>query len=689
MKVHHPYQARDTERLIFLVEEAFRLLALAEEAARAGQWHLALIYATGAGKTLVALSVATLLMHRSLVTHVVIAAPFKNLVGSFAKKAQDTFCLRAGDLVWTIPKVVTSTSGNVLGRYLKSENQEGEILGLKHQALAGKATLMWLNGCIEETPKFAYKKLLVLDEGHHPGERRSIAIFRNRWLQAGGLVMSLTATPDRGDGTEALSSEVLKAAVYRSMSAQMREGFAPEQLQSAVKQVAGKATKDKDGASGCPTDPVETELLTLLEADAFPKSVIRLQNQGDAKENADRVLDVIQAAQGKGLRVWPGTGHENARLSAVKATIVGAVRERLQAMVACGNAKPDMLRLNEKFEKGSKIELSDILEYENAITNYEESCLDIIVGMGAVTEGMDWCLCSHFFFVGVPGKMLTLIQGIGRTTRPKTGFIGYPARWRQTSKVVLVVAGRTEDLGPAHERQVLNTACYLAAFRQWDPMGVVLSHVDRALYRKPAKPTEGPEGTSPDVGSPPKLSEEDEQKLAEVFGETPEQFKKDLRIREALDEAEAFFRAGVITRGQIIRNPPMAVMTKTYIDAEMSQAVYGDISVWDIRRKLFLDSRDAKPCFERKFEEHLGQGETIPEAAWNALREGIEDDESSSISEASELVASFRQTITLNANNMDQMEQATRPAEAQVHENGLTFQSYQPGGVAAAYSRST
>jgi hypothetical protein len=607
----HPYQAEDLRLLMGYFEVSQQAAAL---------------YCTGSGKTALALLLAAGTMGAAWTTgcprftHVIVAAPTKVIRDAFEPfhvkghlgASYDTPVVIDEDL---LPEGLAS--------YLAHE-APNRVVRMTHDKLRNfKAELERL---LVQQPQFARLKLLALDEAHHAGERQLLAHIRELWLKAGGSILHLTATPDRSDKTTAIPADVLaNYTVRRSMTDQMTGGFAPEKLLSDIIRVAGGSRSDKNTVFE-PVDPeaIAKSLVAHLEADDWPKAIGRLKGASDFAKHRDVIEAIAKALDERGKNVF------------IASDVHGA-------------ANPEMSVLNQKTLKAIRArtgtvgdgDLTEVLRYENSISDVRDSCVDFILGMHTVLEGMNWPLCSHIYFVGVPCSLLSLIQGVGRTMRNRRHLTADSEwGWRMWSKVVLLAAGEDDDeMRRAHSMQMLSIACYLATFRQWSVVGAIQDVFESIPYATP---------------------QEKERLRRQVKKELDISEVKAALIHQANTQMMGVFSARVeqklaVTIGQ------HAKMTMVYIDRVLVPLAHGtdldllrSVTAQEIMQILIVSRPDTREEYRRGVKSRVEAGASVTEAVRETIEALVQTFEQKEYvaSEASAVINTVLQQLSLDAEKM-------------------------------------
>ena len=455
------YQARDLEQLL-------QHFGVPRPGARGLGAHLH--YCTGAGKTYVGLALAsrTFLSEGSALaappgpgryTHVLFAGPSDVIRKGFDTRRVLAFSDFGGSYA-----PIDVRDDTDLEIYL-STPRPGFGLRTTHQMLTTRFENLRQRCALD--PRFAEHKLLFLDEAQHAAWGNLIGDLPEFWMRAGGDLVWSTATPEDAvpPGTFTRS---------RTLPEQMAERFAPAEIVSQVVAVEGAAESTDDEIAVPKASPMEVAaaFVAAWKRDGQPKSIVRLKS-ADHDSNAAVLLAVARAILAEGARAYVASpAHEGARSTDARAEEIAALNARVLAAVGTPSGS-----------------LSDVVRHESSITRYEDSAVDVILGIHTIVEGVDWPPCSHVYLLGIPRKIETIVQVLGRATRPRLDwdreafqpkFEGYPEEWQNRSKIVFLTATDEEGkIRDAQSRQMLELCAYLTALRQWSPLGAAF----RALRR--------------------------------------------------------------------------------------------------------------------------------------------------------------------------------------------------------------
>src|SRR5262249_50648907 len=186
-----------------------------------------------------------------------------------------------------------------------------------------------------------------------------------------------------------------------SLAEHMDDGFAPRHLDSeivALGRPGDTVTAGQFTGEDAPPPSYFESLVTAIcrkwENDGRPKAIVR-------------VPPMRGGSEGLIARLNPALAERDARVLDATGTRVEDKKRFLRALKA-----------------------------ENRRT-HSESQFDVTIGIQRVLEGTDWPVCSAVYCVGMPGKLNTVVQLLGRAMRPKGD--DYPAAHRDRARLVFFV----------------------------------------------------------------------------------------------------------------------------------------------------------------------------------------------------------------------------------------------------------
>ena len=376
---------------------------------------------TGSGKTLAIVTIVGRLLgpEGRPFDNILIAAPQQQIEAGFVHRPFDAVRLGDGRAV-ELPKGLLRAARAERGGSVDSirsylESPSGHALVTTHAALVRPIGL----------PEDCKRKLLIIDEAHH-WPSRSMQVVVHEWRRRGGRVLFATATPFRADGLEVHQEGV--RVIRRSLAQHMSEGFAPRRLESSIQPVGeGNVLVTPRQVRGEePPDPAQVEaiddaLVENWERDGRPKAIVRLPPISGG--SGAFVAGVISQFVARGARVLDATGTDP--------------RDKRRVL--------------------------DALSSEREAT-FQQSEIDVVVGIQRVLEGTDWPHCSTVYCLGLPGSLTTIMQLLGRATRKKGKRYPMPHRERAAIRFLVPVGDRSvfDRLDKAHTRHALLTCAFLA-----------------------------------------------------------------------------------------------------------------------------------------------------------------------------------------------------------------------------------
>ncbi len=419
---------------------------------------------TGSGKTLIGSTIMAMNVGRGRsFTHGIIAAPQCTIEAGFIPDSPQVVKVEmAGGprRVRIDPKRVRragegGASVRSVLRYLARANP-GYVLTCTHAALV--AVMKRHTGVLA-------KALLFLDESHH-AEADRLKVALDAWSDRGGRLIYASATPYRTDGRKPIRAGM---KVYRrTIPEQMEDGrYAPRTIEHhfvAIGRPGDEVTRREfTGKVISPHLHVQDEIIAQMVADwiklGYPKVVIRVPILvGGSSNFVERLIAAFRAVkrfESSPTRVLDATG---------TATV-----DRRRVIAALG---ADRLR------------------------SYQDSEIDVIVGIQRVLEGMDWPHCSTVFSVGMPGSLQMIVQLLGRALRLKSDDHNSDHRDRAMIRFFVPCAGGTlKNLSRDHSAHALVTAIYLSDWQAGESL--LLTRIVRRAFRDNSKAI-GDESAKPD-----------------------------------------------------------------------------------------------------------------------------------------------------------------------------------------------
>lgn len=457
-----------------------------------GHRDLGIYFCTGSGKTAVILAFLTRCMihpptNKKIpkLTHGVIITPLESIRDQFKipkKVVKDRWGEYAAPVCsekdWENkdkekaqkPHLVIQTAEQGRGQqdlraYLHPANKNTERVVFRTTQSMGRSLLTWLRND-EDRDLTGY--CLFIDEAHHVrseessrGQATKLWDLVKYWRDHRGTVVRVTATPDLVD-TLVFPSTL--PSVTRTFVQQMADRFAPETILSRVIHVGGDAGENSEAAA-IPEDidSSTSRIVQDLETDRSlcqspVKAFVRIQSSS-REANQSLIRTMASTIMAHGFRVFVGIPAHATEMAEFNRPVSEAICRR--------RGKP--------YED---LTLEGVLNYEANINNFLDSEVDVILGITAIGEGIDWRICSHVYLHGVPKNLDTLIQMLGRAVRcryldterdaqVRPIFNDYPAYWCNHTKITLVTAGDYQNVQSSHRRVVAMACAYLASFRSW------------------------------------------------------------------------------------------------------------------------------------------------------------------------------------------------------------------------------
>lgn len=333
--------------------------------------HVLLESPTGSGKT-VTVCYAAIALHNSG-KKVIIATPLTGSVSQF----DDTIRGLGGDFLLGDTKNIRKSM----------RHRWEKIIGCTHGAIRNA----WDNSVSAEGI------YLFIDESHHAGEDQRLGEVCKEFVEAGGILKIITASPFRTDSKLYLPENY--RAVRRSLFEHMRDGFAPRLVKSAIVTFPlPKVSKDEFKGDTVSADATEIVAEEMFKNWALTKrkTVICFPS---CKHTEKLVNSVIARFSVGGARVLNAYGSNP------------AIREKFEATLAL-----------ERHGRSS------------------DSQVDVIVGCNRVYESMDWKHCSQAYCYGATSSPVKVLQLLGRTLRQKDGDMS--ADERSESRVVFFLPSK-------------------------------------------------------------------------------------------------------------------------------------------------------------------------------------------------------------------------------------------------------
>lgn len=382
--------------------------------------RLLLAYCVASGKTKMALALASLLVRRGVVTHVVILCPTDTVKQQFLDEAGIVMTGFDGPiefLPFFQPEAQRGTHQRSLGnRFLDYlATGAGTVQVCSYNIFRDQSNRDAKYAAID---KLGDKLLIVIDETHHvlatdedAKDAKLTSKVVNRCTRARRL--GLSGTPERSDGSLVYTDDW--PVIRRVLSEHMMDPaeYTPRSLLFDIEEVKSGAEEDADFAY-VPADKEQAipVILKHMERDHWPKSIIRCKSSADRAKNQNLVQSIESALTTSGrsfTSLYGATDREDTST---------VMRKRVEACLASENP-----RNGHRYD-----ELSDA-----------------IVTIRRAEEGANFPSRSHLYLLGCPQSMQALEQLFGRVLRARVRdgmplYAGYPDEWLRRSKVVFVIA---------------------------------------------------------------------------------------------------------------------------------------------------------------------------------------------------------------------------------------------------------
>jgi len=410
-----------------------------------GERELGLVGPTGWGKSVI----VTVLLHHMLGSGceaAVVAVPKVAIEGSFETRKGLIHVVPevvAGAVSWVPPvdpslmwlraRDLEGSARAAFGAHVGPGTPHRPVMITTHQAL-----VRWLDD-IRELDLTG--RVLVLDECHHAHDKAKkehgtlLAEFRRVWIERGGTVLGLTATPFRTNNKPVFGpSARLHTYTQAEHSA---AGNAPSQFQFRMEFFE-----------------FEAQTQAQMEGEALPEDELRIGTGHD-----------------KIIKTWTGGG----RPKTIIYVPPGKSREWGAALIERLAEVCPPERIFNAVGPGGVIQrrLDGLLERERARAadpekGFAASEVDIIVSCRRMTEGVDWPFCSHVYKVGLGRSYQDTLQIWGRGSRFKGRITGYPDEHRDVCSMTHFVPragdGVRGRLAASHHRHALLLTAGLSDF---------------------------------------------------------------------------------------------------------------------------------------------------------------------------------------------------------------------------------
>lgn len=440
-----PYQARSVQEILDHVED---LLDAPDQRLRT----TVLDAPTGSGKTSIVLTAACKLVEIGRFAAVLVLTPQGDIREAFKTSIGHVEVPGAGNQEsWSVDgRRACFQAGKQRSRWVQkiTKHLQDPRRGLKNSILVathGAGTAFFKEGLPDGVDWS--RILVVIDEAHHvavdykdgddavddeeaPFRETALGRLALAVQEMGASVLMATATPYRRSNRETIYppdarlvmvtyaeyAEERKAPRYLEMDliGPHQEGGLRDMIVKTEKQFYGEGTARYEGASGILSEDDAARLAELIikdgtiDGEMCSKSIVRL-----TRIKKTRNVEVLTAAleraaapvwkKSRPFKVVDGTGHDGS-----------AFREALA--------------------------------HEQTVTDFDDSKTDVLIVCGRGVEGTDWPLCSHYYYIGIAGTVQVMIQMGGRTRRSKENIKGYPAAFKDRSRLVMFAPNLAEKI---------------------------------------------------------------------------------------------------------------------------------------------------------------------------------------------------------------------------------------------------
>lgn len=388
---------------------------------------------TGSGKSVMVQALISYLIQGGVITHALVAAPQiqieqgflfgRDAKGRVIKGSQRRIRSYKGDLTLHPSKWVAKRHNTKRIRTFLSHPPRGKqavVVVTTHKALTDARKRRDL------LPASLTNRLLVVDEAHRAGVKNLMGPLITEWLDRGGRVLYVTATPFRTSGDSIIPETACQ--MVRTMAEHADGVHAPAHLhvEALPLSLEAKSSSEYNGdtlAQG-DRDLAATEVGDLWIRDGKPKAVIIVP----AKDSDEWSSHLARTLTEKGARVYNAVGADK--------------------------------------DPGA---LTELLQQERSVSNYSDSVVDVILACRRFDEGTDWPLCSHVYNIQIPGAFLLILQRWGRAMRGKYHIKGFPAEHAGSAKITFLVPRVSDQVWTKfkslHKDHVFLLACFLHDFK--------------------------------------------------------------------------------------------------------------------------------------------------------------------------------------------------------------------------------
>jgi len=314
------------------------------------------------------------------------------------------------------------------------------------------------NGDPDFLPEDLTGYLLIVDEAHHVSDDNELGAAVQKWVDRGGKVLYVTATPFRNHGTLPYPENLIHAS--RPLAVHISSGkYSPEFIHLNSKQLSYAAKTDQH---------LSGDVMPKGDREILVKEIVELW----IKDHRPKVVIIVPA---KGSVAW----------SKDLQTLLEKAGARVHNAVGRGC--------------GKKSAIQDLLKEEQAVTRYEDSKVDVILACKRFDEGSDWPLCSHIYNMGMPSSFLLILQRLGRALRYKgghpdsnrPGIKGYPEKYRNEAHMTFITPRRSDTAWASFETKHRDHAFLVACFMNEAETGFSYLGDIKHMFDDPNRPRSG------------------------------------------------------------------------------------------------------------------------------------------------------------------------------------------------------
>lgn len=272
--------------------------------------------------------------------------------------------------------------------------------------------------------------LIVLDEGHHRGGEKGNALAKlvTALKSKGATCLLMTATNFRTDGLEVIDMSKYPC-VFRSLSEQAQDGLAPSQWLFGIQVMEGVPHANMTRAQ---MKVAARQVFNQWNDEGQPVTIIEVPCAGGASLEWQKLITDIFREEATLAITEVG----DPILQAV------GVGSKTQRMVKDALEAEDLRIHGEDGEDGLP---------------FDEWLIRVVVTARRFKEGTDLPSASHYFRIGNPPTSLQdVLQSMGRCTRGKFDFKGYPEKFKDIVKVIFFVPGTPPPDGGIRKALIKN-----------------------------------------------------------------------------------------------------------------------------------------------------------------------------------------------------------------------------------------